>query len=74
MLTLASNNRGVATPFRTTRERRERRTSLGLVCHDGGRAPERQTLSVAEQYRLAAERRAQSACDDDYVQAPCDVE
>jgi hypothetical protein len=73
MLTLASHNRGVAQPFRTGRERRERRASLGLVCHDGGRALERKPLSVAEQYRLAAERRAQAGCDD-YVQAPCDVE
>ncbi len=73
MLTLASHNPGASQPFRTGRERRERRASLGLVCHDGGRAPAREELSVAEQYRLAAERRAKTASDE-YVQAPCDVE
>lgn len=73
MLTLATHNRAVAQPFRTGRERQARRAQLGLVCHEGGLPPRREQLSVSEQYRLAAERRAKSQPADDYVDPPCDV-
>lgn len=71
MISLASDNRAVTQPFRTGRERRARRAELGLVCHTGGRAPKRETLSVYEQYRAA--RRPAPAADTDYVDLPCDV-
>jgi hypothetical protein len=70
-LHLVSDNRGIAQPFRTRRDREARRTELGIVGHDGGRAPRRPTLSVYEQTRNA--QRPAPAVDHDYVDLPCDV-
>lgn len=36
-LSLVADNRGVATPYRTERDREARRTELGIVGHSGGR-------------------------------------
>lgn len=78
-LYLASDNRAVAHPFRTRREREASRTRLGIVGVSGGRLlpvviSSRPVPGSYADHRQRADERRNPTPTPDYVQPPCDVE
>ncbi|MDZ4833263.1 MAG: hypothetical protein SGJ27_05625 [Candidatus Melainabacteria bacterium] len=79
-LHLAADNRAVAQPFRTRRDRLARCGQLGLTLINGDKAPRAPNPyakpaagSYADFARRAEERRNPTP-EPEYVSAPCDVE
>ena len=67
-LSVVADNRDLATPYRTCREREARRAELGIVAHYGGRSLPVVIVSGMDPFN------ANYHHPEDCVQLPCDVE
>lgn len=78
-LHLVSDNRAVAHPYRSRRERLAHAASLGIVGISGGRmlpvvTSSRPAPGSYADFAARAEERRNPTPAPDYVQPPCDVE